>query len=250
MIKILEQKDEHMIVQTEAGTIETMPFDDYYLMKYSEAYKSFRNDEDRIKFQFNSKMMVEETYDNKIFNVYWNDKIFQMRHDECKEICKLIISNDDEGFSKLCEFKYQIIECSNIIKNMTLGYKNRLRYNKKSCVVDGYFKVKFDGSAWVKNSDTNSWKHICIVPSGIVRGTKIETSKGVMKLSSLMIIILSKITFLLKPNTKDTVFMNQLDEKLKRCIKDEYESQLKTRMDTIRKESNVKYYGNEGYDRV
>ena len=55
----------------------------------------------------------------------------------------------------------------------------------------------------------------------------IESDIGALELDEATITILAKINFLMNPNTKDSVFMNQLPEKLRKILIDEAKDDTK-----------------------
>ena len=68
----------------------------------------------------------------------------------------------------------------------------------------------------------NRWHSLCLVVDGYIRDKMVDTAVGKIHMSRTLQTIMGKIGFCLKPNIKDSVFMNQLPDNLKKCLIDEW----------------------------
>ena len=219
MAKVLDCNADHLTILNDDGKIEMVSNDDYYHLKYEMININHRDDTDRIYHNFNDTQKIQETYNNKIFNLMFSGVILQTRQEEANKVCQFIINDDRAGFMKYCGDRYQVLNCKALLIKLLFAYADRLNFRKRGIVVDDNFMIGYDGSAKVKKN--KRWQGLCLVVDGYIRDKLIDTAVGVIRMSRLLQTIMVKIGFCLKPNIKDKVFMNQLGNDLKRCIIDE-----------------------------
>lgn len=226
MIRLLESNSNHMVIISDENKVETIPLTSYHILKVLPEYSIYRNDEGRITWNFESGS-AQETYDTRIFNIKFNNKRFQLRELQADKLCDIILNNDNSGFLELAGQCYQEQNQEDLVKLLLEPFLDRLKITKKGIYIDGIFKVGWSGTAFVreilydKHKGISKFKHLCIVPKGLVREQRINTPMGEMVLNPVLQTIISKIVFLLHPNMQDKVFTNQLGNKLKRLLTDE-----------------------------
>ena len=221
MPKILDENTNHITLKTDDGKVITVSNDDYYHLKYDMVNVDKRDVTGRIYHEFNDiSDKIHETYNNKIFNLMFNDVVIQSRQEEANKVCKFILNDDIDYYLEYCHSRYQVINCQEIVKKLLCIYNNRIDYTKRGIIIDKIFKVGYDGSAHVKIYGSK-WKSLCLVADGYIRDKQIDTAIGRVNMSRTLQTILAKIGFCLKPDDKDIVFMQQLPNKLQRVIRDE-----------------------------
>ena len=211
---------DHLILINDDGTIDMVSNDEYFDLKFSPSNIDHRDDEGRIFHEFTHTQKIHETYNQRIFNLMFNNHILQTRQEEANKVCMFIINNDIKSFLKYCEDKYQIINCQDILKKILFVYADRLKFGKAGVIVDDSFRIKYDGGAMYRRN--NRWHSLCLVVDGYIRDKMVDTAVGKIHMSRTLQTIMGKIGFCLKPNIKDSVFMNQLPDNLKKCLIDEW----------------------------
>ena len=232
MPKILDENTNHITLKTDDGKVITVSNDDYYHLKYDMVNVDKRDDTGRIYHEFNDiSDKIHETYNDKIFNLMFNDVVIQSRQEEANKVCKFILNDDIDYYLEYCHSRYQVINCQDIVKKLLCIYNDRIDYTKRGIIIDKIFKVGYDGSAHVKIYGSK-WKSLCLVADGYIRDKQIDTAIGRVNMSRTLQTILAKIGFCLKPDDKDRVFMQQLPNKLQRVIIDE--SNLRRKEEAMR----------------
>ena len=219
MTKVLDCNANHLTILNDDGKVEMVANDDYYHLKYDMVNINHRDETDRIYHNFTDTQKIQETYNNKIFNLMFSGVILQSRQEEANRICQFITNEDCSGYMKYCGDRYQVLNCQDLMKKLLFAYADRLKFKKRGIVVDDNFMVGYDGSAFVKKF--KRWQPLCLVVDGYIRDKLIDTAVGVIRMSRLLQTIMVKVGFCLKPNVKDRVFMNQLGIDLQRVLKDE-----------------------------
>lgn len=219
MTKILDCNDNHLTIMNDDGKIEMVSNDEYYHLKYDPANIDKRDSDNRIFHFYTRTQKIQETYNDKIFNLMFSGVILQTRQEEANKICQFINNNDCASFMKYCGDKYQVINCKELLMKLLFAYADRLKFRKRGIIIDDNFMVGYDGGANYKKG--KGWHSLCLVVDGYIRDKLIDTAVGAIRMSRLLQTIMVKIGFCLKPNIKDSVFMNQLPADLKRCITDE-----------------------------
>ena len=219
MPKILDCNKNHLTIMNDDGKIEMVANDEYYHLKYDTANLDKRDEDNRIFHYYTKTQKIQETYNDKIFNLMFSGVILQSRQEEANRICQFINDNDCSSYMKYCGDKYQVLNCKDLIRKLLFVYADRLKFRKKGIVVDDNFMVCYDGSAMYMYG--RHWHSLCLVVDGYIRDKLIDTAVGVIRMSRLLQTIMGKIGFCLKPNIRDSVFMNQLPNNLKRCVIDD-----------------------------
>jgi len=169
-------------------------------------------------FDKEKNIKVEETFDNGIFNCYVGEEpSIQLRNGEI--VAKAIIQHQEDDKLDLIKKAYlgemeqsysekavnEFLEPmmkSGRVKRIGLGY-----------LIDKRF-VMTDHAVCQQYKD-DTWQNVCIVVQNDINPFNIDTPFGATEVSAKAVEILSKIIFLLKPNTGDSVFMDQLVPKLR-----------------------------------
>ena len=236
MVKVLDYNDNHLTILNDDGKVECVVNDDYYHLKYDMVNINHRDETDRIYHDFTDTQKIQETYNNKIFNLMFSGVILQSRQEEANRICQFITNEDCTGYMKYCGDRYQVLNCQDLMKKLLFAYAGRLKFRKRGIVVDDNFMVGYDGSAFVKKF--KRWQPLCLVVDGYIREKLIDTAVGSIRMSRLLQTIMVKVGFCLKPNVKDRVFMNQLGKDLQRVLTDE--ARLKEREEKKKLREQVK----------
>ena len=244
--KIISVREDHILVYKD-GTVQTKINDSYNKLKYG------KYDGNRIFYKFEDGILVQETYDDRIFNCQYSGMKIQIR--KADELCNVITCRDKTGFIELfkdCYYEDHREELLNDMVRDSFGSRVIMRkrasndvhdkdYNPldissgdKIIVIDDRFMVDQHATAhflkqWSKEktqlsnhnwrgSKKSRWEHLCIVVQGGLRSKGIKTDIGIIKLDSKILEILAKINYLLHPNVKDTVFMGQLPDWLSKML--------------------------------
>jgi len=231
MDKVIDSNKNHLTILHDDGKVSTVANTDYYYLKYDPTSLQYRDETNRIFYFFNDDEKIQETYNNKIFNLLYHGKLYQSRQDEVDMVCKFILNKDKVGFKLYVEERYQLENCQDILKKMLFAYEDRMKFIKRGVLIDNTWLIKYDGNAMIKhNYDSGSrYESLCLVADGYIRKQYIETVIGTIEMSRIMQTILAKITFCLKPqdHLKDKVFINQLPKKLLRVLHDEHKQEMK-----------------------
>ena len=222
-MKVIDSNKNHLIVLDEYGKIKTIANSRYYKLKYDPAYIDKRDDTDRILHKFRSKEMIQETYNEKIFNCMYKSMLVQSRQSEAETVCGFILDNDRIGYAKYIGEKYQVVNCQKLLEQLLEPFKERLKFTRRGVIVDNQYMIKYDGNAMLKNPPTmhDKWQSLCLVVDGYISKRNIRTVIGVIEMSILLQVIMVKVGFCLKPVITDDVFMNQLPSELQKCLRDE-----------------------------
>ena len=222
-MKVIDSNKNHLVVLTDEGKVKTIANNRYYKLKYDPAYVDKRDDTDRILHKFTSKEMIQETYNEKIFNCMYKSMLVQSRQSEAETVCGFILDNDRIGYAKYIGEKYQVVNCQKLLEQLLEPFKERLQFKRRGVIVDDTYMIKYDGNAMLKNPPQCSerWKSLCLVVDGYLSKRKIRTVIGVIEMSKLLQVIMVKVGFCLKPVITDDVFMDQLPNNLQKCLRDE-----------------------------
>lgn len=210
---ILEERKD-MFVLILQGKVQTVPLTPYTEVKY----RHFNGN--RIAYRFSEEMEVQETYDDGIFNCSYKTAQVQIRKRDA--IAEAILQHYRCGststYERLFQLEYADRNCIELLKFMLAGYRQRLRFEKKSnddeeaIYIDGSFKVDRHGNAYVR--DGHEYRRICIVVQGSLSETGVETPIGRVSLDETALTILAKTMFLLNPNLEDEVFRSQVPSQI------------------------------------
>lgn len=205
MFRILEEREDSYLIEDEKGNISHQNRTKYFELKY------IKFNGQRITHDFGGGLKVEETYDDAIFNAHIGEKTIQISDGE--KIAEAVLANDPSIYSDLFNEWYNIAVKTEIIKTLFRMYPHRINMKAMpGCyIVDDIFMVDDHGKAHVMNN--GRWDFLCIVASGNNNGQRITLPGiGDMEITSVTMVIIAKIMFLLNPNSKDMVFMNQLPQ--------------------------------------
>ena len=203
LFRILEEREDSYIIEDNDGNISHQLRTSYFDLKYAR----FGNG--RIFHDFGGGLRVEETYNDAIFNAYNGKKTMQISDGE--GISEAIINDDPAKYLEIFNEWYDTAVQTETIKMLFSMYPHRIDMEsvRNSYVVDGIFMVDAKGVAHFL--DDGTWKFLCIVASGSRNGQRINLPGiGSSEVSSLTMVIVAKIMFLLNPHSRDAIFFNQL----------------------------------------
>ncbi|NIU00393.1 MAG: hypothetical protein GWN01_05475 [Nitrosopumilaceae archaeon] len=201
---ILDSDYNTLTIQKPDGEIIIRNIDEYNILKY----KDFKGKRIIKKWKHGK---VEETYNDGIFNVVYKDYAMQIRDkiEVCKRLKYAMENRTLEPIKDLLLERTEKEIKDDILKRWLLPFLHRLRIDKNGVTVDDIFKVDMNGQAYKK--DSGKWTHLCIVASETGKiNNKVKHELGEIKIDFRTMEIYNKVLFLLFPNQKDTVFMNQL----------------------------------------
>ena len=207
---MLEERDDLFLLQTDSG-ITTVPKTDYFVLKL----KHF--DGNRIFYDFGQgSARVEETFDDGIFNCWHGEHQVQIADGQL--VAKVILEKNYDGFFALFAKWHGTKMQKEIINAVIQAHGHRIKNTQDGMYeIDNTFAVDSHGIAHFRGED-DTWKHLCLVAQSSVKEKEVELPRlGPVLLNEITQIILAKIMFLLYP-TKDSVFMNQLPEYLKKQV--------------------------------
>jgi len=209
-------RDDHLIVYYN-GKIMTKINDSYNNLKYG------KYDGNRIFYKFDDEAMIQETYDDRIFNCTYKGETMQVRKSE--KICESILDNSIDNYAVVFKETYYEIHKIELITDLvkrSWGERVKLR-NDNTFVIDDRFMVDDKATAHYSKRGKNikedkRWSFLCIVVKGRPRKKSIKTKIGLVELDEMLLHILAKINFLLYPTMTDTVFTSQLPEWLTKTM--------------------------------
>ena len=221
--QVLDKRDGVYIVMRNSKVF-TVSKDDYMELKL-EHYNG-----NRIFYEFSDGISVQETYDDRIFNCHLYNVIINVR--DGNAIARLIRDKNEAGFIELVKQHYYTAHRIELLEKILDTYGDRVVKIKGGYVIDDIFMVDDKGTSYYKNQsqqrtlkhfkDKNEWKFLCTVAQRGVRRITMDTEVGVLELDETCMTILAKIGFFCNPNIKDSVFMNQLPNKIQKLLRDEY----------------------------
>lgn len=209
-MNILENRADRFII-LENNKVKVIPKNPYTILKYE------RFNGNRIMYKIDDNNEISETYDNGIFNCKVNGYMMQIR--DYIQLSEAVLSYDltnNLGFyHTVCSGILNKAFDINTLRGYLNGYLERLEFINNEIIIDNFFKVDKNGSAYFL-TDKGLWNYLCIVPLGdhqfnngnINNGHTIEKN-GLIDLS---IIVLSKIMYLFNPDLSDNVLTRQLPE--------------------------------------
>lgn len=211
---LLEDREDQIIIQDMNGHIDTKPKTDYFMLKFGEF------DGDRIFYQFNADSWIQETYNEGIFNLIYKNERMQLT--DSNKICFCINfhkSNKNsvhalEPFEELFKKNYADKLETDVLKSILKPFEHRLNFIEHGVEVDNRFYVDKLGQAHSKKNGV--WTSLCIVAFGVGSNDSfdIDSVIGNVEINSKSLEIIAKVMFLLKPDTKDSVFTSQLSKEL------------------------------------
>ena len=238
-MKLLAKRKNVYLIEEE-GKIRTLINDKYTELKLEQF------DGNRIFYNFGDGLQVQETYDERIFNCYKGEVVINIR--DGKKICEFIADQNKTGYDEYFKEHYYQQHKSEFLNKMVETYGDRVVKVRDGYIVDNIWKVNNQGTSYYHaeghrgnfddhighqvHGDTvedtgENWHFLCTVAQGKFMKMSIESDIGALELDEATITILAKINFLMNPNTNDSVFMNQLPEKLRKILIDEAKDDTK-----------------------
>lgn len=234
-MKLLGKRSNVYIVE-DNGKVKTLVNDKYTELKLEKF------DGNRIFWDFGEGSEVKETYDERIFNCFFNGETINIRNGV--KIAEFIADNNKAGYESYFKEHYYQRHKTEFLDEVIKSYGDRVVKTPDGYIVDEIWKVNYQGSSYYyaenhkgnwDNVDNvrvhgenakgsyNNWHFLCTVAQGKLITMSIDTKIGVLELDETTTNIMAKINFLMNPNTKDTVFMNQLPDNIQKILKDESE---------------------------
>jgi hypothetical protein len=220
--KIIAERNNSLIL-FEKGRVKTVPNTTYNQVKY----RDYRGE--RIFYEFSDDVYIQETFDDGIFNAFMNGETIQMRDgvQVTTSIQRHKEDRDDDTFSKLFKNLYFIERKTELMGEMIAVFGDRVvvkttKNGDSLYIVDERFMVNDKGVSHYMN-DLGTWQFLCTVAQGNLSKMTLQTKIGDIELGSTELTIMGKIGFLLSPDITDTVFFEQLTDKLKDVLKAEIE---------------------------
>lgn len=220
--QIIAERNNTLIL-FESGKVKTVPNTLYNQVKYRD-YKG-----ERIVYHFDNETYVQETFDNGIFNAFMNEETIQIRDSVsvCESINHHKENNQDKTFVGLFKSLYLVEKRDEIMAELIDVFGDRVKTIKRDSgtilfVVDERFMVDDKGVSHYKD-DSGTWRFLCTVAQGNLSKMTISTKIGDIELGSTELTIMGKIGFLLAPDITDTVFFEQLTDKMKAVLLAEVE---------------------------
>lgn len=211
---ILDSDYQALTVLDDSGKIFIRNIDEYNLLKY----RDFNGG--RIILDLDKDTNITETFNNGIFNV--SHKKYSMQIKDRIELAKRIMfcqaNNTIEPIKELLlnKAKKEINETF-LIASLS-GYGDKIIFKDNKILIDDVFAVDKDGQAYFIID--NEFHRLCIVAGKIGQlSHKLKHTLGKFEIDFRTMEIYNKVLFLLFPNVKDNVFMNQLPKNLKSLVK-------------------------------
>lgn len=201
------------------GKMDTVPNTAYNKMKIGDYGGK------RIFYPFGEDKRVEETFDNGIFNCYvGKEEPIQLRNGE--QVANAITEHKEKGTITILkriylaekEESYSAIAIDEFLEPFTKS--GRVKKINKGYLIDKRFLVTEHAQA--QQYKNKAWNNVCIVVTNDIVPFEIDTPFGKTEITVKTVEILSKIIFLLKPNTGDSVFMDQLTPKIRTQLKRDF----------------------------
>jgi len=207
---LLEEREDQIIIVDLNGIVDTKPKTDYFILKF----KDF--DGDRIFYQFDIDSWIQETYNDGIFNCVYKKERMQLRqadriafainwHKNNKNP-KLGLKPFEELFKKNFAHNIQL----DVLKSILKPFEHRLKYVDDGIEIDERFFVNKNAQAHYKNEGI--YKSLCIVASGYLENFDVDSKIGDIEINAKTLEIVAKVMFLIKPNMKDSVFTEQVQQ--------------------------------------
>lgn len=209
-ITVLEERPEQILILN-AGNIEVYPNTQYWNLKL----KSFGGN--RIMYKFNDDSEIIETYDNQIFNCKLKGELLQLRHLAAEGLSLAIEQHKEKGdmslYEKIWNNSYLLTHRDEMIKGFFTAYPG-VKEITDGYLVNDVFKVDKHGVSHFKDVN-GTWHSLCTVMKSRTEDQTLNLEQGELVLNATEQTILAKVFFLLNPNLKDRVFMDQLPQYIK-----------------------------------
>ncbi len=226
MAKILIQDNGSVLVILNNGKQDTVPNTTYNRLKIGVF------EGNQISHKFGDEITITETYDDGIFNCITADGKVDLQSRQSDQIADAIVKHQNDGkldtiqgiLLKELKPSYELKAIDEFLQPF---YNNgRIVKFGKHFMVDNRFSIdefaKVSQLVPKTESKNEYWNGMCVVIKNTLIPFDISTPVGVFTLDSRAIEVLSKILFLLKPNMKDGVFVDQLKYDLKEQLMSEF----------------------------
>ena len=214
-VTFLDERDGLFIVMVE-GKVKTIVSDSYSQLKY----KTYNGN--RIFYDFGDGFKIQETYDDRIFNCYLNDVVINIR--DGNRIAEFVLDNNKSGYERFIKEHYIEQHRTELLDKVIATFDDRVVKVKDGYVVDDMFKVDNKGTSYFATGMgtlDDTWKFLCTVAQGNIRKMSIDSEVGLLELDTTCMTILAKIGFFCNPNVHDSIFMNQLPQKIQKLLVDQ-----------------------------
>jgi len=214
-VTFLDERDGLFIVMVE-GKVKTIVSDSYSQLKY----KTYNGN--RIFYDFGDGFKIQETYDDRIFNCYLNDVVINIR--DGNRIAEFVLDNNKSGYERFIKEHYIEQHRTELLDKVIATFDDRVVKVKDGYVVDDMFKVDNKGTSYFATGMgtlDDTWKFLCTVAQGNIRKMSIDSAVGLLELDTTCMTILAKIGFFCNPNVHDSIFMNQLPQKIQKLLVDQ-----------------------------
>ncbi len=220
---LIDERGKLLLIYDDLGKVNTITKDAYNELKY----KSFGGN--RIFYTFKKDFEIAETYDARIFNCTYDSNTIQIR--DGNAIADSITAHKKTGdihpYVKLFKAIYYKKHKDDLIKSFVSSIaetEGRVEIlSDGGIIVDNMFMVDEHGTSYYRNPENqhgvNAWHHLCTVVQGELRTMFIDSPIGQVEIDATTITIIGKVLFLMNPNLKDAVFMNQLPASYRRTLR-------------------------------
>ena len=210
LITFLDERDGLYVIMND-NKVETIIKDDYAEVKY----KMYNGN--RIFYDFDDELKIQETYDNRIFNCYCKEEVINIR--DGNKIAQFVKDNNKAGYESYFKEHYLAQHKTELLDKIVNTFGNMVVKDGRNYIINDLFKVDDKGTSYYKTP--LDWKFLCTVAQGNLRKMTVDTPVGVLELDTTCMTILAKIGFFCNPNVSDSVFMNQLPNKIQKLLIEE-----------------------------
>jgi len=221
---LIDERGKLLLIYDDNGKVNTITKDAYNELKF----KSYGGN--RIFYTFKEDYDVAETYDARIFNCTYDGNTIQIR--DGNAIAMAITAHKKSGdlhpyitLFRSIYFKKHKDDLIRSFVDSIADTKDRIRIlNDGGILVDDMFMVDDHGTSYYRNPGNdvgvNAWHHLCTVVQGELRTMFIDSPIGQVEIDATTITIIGKVLFLMNPNLKDSVFMNQLPASYRKTLRE------------------------------
>lgn len=214
-VSFLDERDGLFIIMIN-GKVKTITNDTYSQLKY----KTYNGN--RIFYDFGDGFKIQETYDNGIFNCYIGESVLNIR--DGKKIAEFVLDKNKSGYEKFIKEHYIEQHRTELLDKVIATFDDRVTKVKDGYIVDDMFKVDNKGTSYFATGMgtlDDTWKFLCTVAQGNIRKMSIDSEVGLLELDTTCMTILAKIGFFCNPDVHDSIFMNQLPQKIQKLLVDQ-----------------------------
>lgn len=204
--------DYNTLTILDKGIIRIRNLNEYNLLKYRDF------DGNRIMIKLSDKCNITETFNEGIFNVNYGNISMQIRdyNELSKRVLFSVQNKTDQPIKELLlENKKEEIEKDFLIKVLN-QYGKRIKCTDK-IIIDDRFAVDANGQAYY--IENNKFNRLCVVALSVNELRLIAKHElGDLNIDFKTKEIFCKVLFLLFPDKTDSVFFNQLPDRIKKLI--------------------------------